>query len=75
MKPNPVWLKLNVDGSSCNNTGESSDDRKLRNNNEGILLFSFAEYTGFGSNNRAELLALLFGLRRCMSCGFLNVIH
>lgn len=34
----------------------------------------FEEYTGIGSNNRAELMALLFGLRRCKSHGFNNIL-
>lgn len=33
-----------------------------------------ANYYGLGNNFRAEVLALLHGLRRCVELGFLNVI-
>lgn len=71
-KPNRGWFKLNVDGSSLNNPGESSAGGVLRNH-EGLTQFAFAAYTGIGSNNRFELMALLLGLRHCKLYGINNI--
>ncbi|KAF5471137.1 hypothetical protein F2P56_011600 [Juglans regia] len=43
-------------------------------NEKGILQFVFAASTGMGSNNKAELMALLLGLRKCKELGFSNVV-
>ena len=40
----------------------------------GGMVQAYASYIGFGSNNKAELMALLYGLRRCKSLNISNVI-
>jgi hypothetical protein len=60
-KPELGWFKLNTDGSSFVNPGESGAGGLIRDH-KGNLIVAFSEYFGIGSNNKAELLGVLIGL-------------
>ncbi|XP_075499183.1 uncharacterized protein LOC142537561 [Primulina tabacum] len=56
--PPPGCFKLNVDGSSRGNPGESSVGGVVRDSS-GRVVLSFSEFIGVGTNVRAELWAVL----------------
>ncbi|KAF5473311.1 hypothetical protein F2P56_009932 [Juglans regia] len=62
--PKPGWVKLNVDGCSLGNPGPSGAGGIIRDD-KGDLICRFAEVSGHNSNNYAELMGLLHGLREC----------
>ncbi|KAF5454807.1 hypothetical protein F2P56_024444, partial [Juglans regia] len=72
-RPSAGWVKLNTDGSSLGNPGASGIGGIIRNNH-GNLIHAFSSFIGIGSNNRAELLALLHGIQVCKSLS-LNYVH
>ena len=59
---------MNTDGSSLGNPGSSGVGGIIRND-RGHLVHAFSSHIDFGSNNRAELLALLQGLKACKHLG------
>jgi ribonuclease HI len=67
-KPSQGRFKLNTDGSSFGASGIIRDDH-------GNLIHVCASPLGVGSNNRAELLALLYGLKACkaLRIGYMEV--
>ncbi|XP_042944671.1 uncharacterized protein LOC122278558 [Carya illinoinensis] len=67
------WFKLNTNGSSLGNPGSCGTGGVIRHAT-GQLVKAFASPSGMGSNNKAELLALLYGLRECTSLHLSNVI-
>ncbi|KAF5464430.1 hypothetical protein F2P56_014505 [Juglans regia] len=62
------WFKLNTDGSSLGNPSSSRMGGIIRND-QGHMVYTFNSYIGYGSNNRAELLAVLQGLKACKDLG------
>ncbi|XP_073133701.1 uncharacterized protein [Henckelia pumila] len=64
LKPPPGFFKLNVDGSSKGNPGESSVGGLVRDSSGRTLGF-FSEFIGPGSNVRAELWAVWRGVLFC----------
>jgi len=72
-KPELGWFKLNTDGSSLENPGISGAGGLTRDHT-GNLIFAFSEYIGIGSNNKAELLGVLIGLRKCKAMGLHNIV-
>ena len=51
-------VKLNTDGCSKRNPGESGGGCVLRND-KGTFIWAIADYYGAGSNMKAEVLAML----------------
>ncbi|XP_042987275.1 uncharacterized protein LOC122315428 [Carya illinoinensis] len=70
--PNPGWVKLNVDGCSLGNPGSSGAGGIIRDY-KGDLVCGFAAATGHNSNNFAEVMGLLHGLRHIDQLGLLFV--
>ncbi|XP_075497390.1 uncharacterized protein LOC142534404 [Primulina tabacum] len=66
--PPPGCFKLNVDGSSRGNPGESSVGGVVRDSS-GRVVLSFSEFIGVGTNVRAELWAVWRGLLICSDLG------
>ncbi|XP_073154233.1 uncharacterized protein [Henckelia pumila] len=64
LRPPPGFFKLNVDGSSRGNPGESSVGGVVRDSSGHTLGF-FSEFIGPGSNVRAELWAVWRGVLFC----------
>ncbi|XP_073139140.1 uncharacterized protein [Henckelia pumila] len=64
LRPPPGFFKLNVDGSSRGNPGESSVGGVVRDSSGRTLGF-FSEFIGTGSNVRAELWAIWRGVLFC----------
>lgn len=62
-KPPLGWFKLNTDGSSIGNPGFCGIGGVIRDDSGGMVQ-AYASHIGFGSNNKAELVALLHGLRK-----------
>jgi ribonuclease HI len=72
-KPELGWFKLNTDGSSLVNPGISGAGGLIRDH-KGNLIVAFSEYICIGSNNKAELLGVLIGLRKCKAMGLRNIV-
>ncbi|KAG2666238.1 hypothetical protein I3760_15G047900 [Carya illinoinensis] len=72
IKPQQGWVKLNTDGSSLGNPGQSGAGGVIRDTS-GHLCIAYSMDLGQGSNNYAELKGLLEGVRRCCRYGFLQV--
>ncbi|KAF5450403.1 hypothetical protein F2P56_030761 [Juglans regia] len=70
--PKQGWVKLNIDGCSLGNPGPSGAGGIIRDD-KGDLLCGFAEATGHNSNNYAELMGLLHGLRHIGLLGISSV--
>ncbi|XP_073037131.1 uncharacterized protein [Primulina eburnea] len=64
LRPPSGCFKLNVDGSSRGNPGDSSAGGVVRDHS-GRVLLSFSEFIGAGSTIRAELWAVWRGLILC----------
>ncbi|XP_018814734.1 14.7 kDa ribonuclease H-like protein [Juglans regia] len=62
-----------MDGSSMGNPGYCGIGGVIRDASSGMVQ-AYASHIGFGSNNKAELMALLHGLRSCKSLNISNVI-
>lgn len=67
------WYKLNTDGSSLGNL-EPCGIGGVISNESGCFVKAYASPIGYSSNNKAELLALLQGLRIFNSLNISNVI-
>jgi ribonuclease HI len=67
------WFKLNTNGSSLVNPGESGAGGLIRDH-KGNLIVAFSEYFGIDSNNKAKLLGVLIGLRKCKAMGLRNIV-
>ncbi|KAG2667275.1 hypothetical protein I3760_15G106100 [Carya illinoinensis] len=61
-RPKQGWIKLNTDGSSRGNPGRASAGGVLRDEN-GKLIKAFSTPLDNGTNNYAELMGLLIGVR------------
>ncbi|KAF9622098.1 hypothetical protein IFM89_029382 [Coptis chinensis] len=68
-KPPVGFFKLNSDGSSLNNPGRCGGGGIIRDHN-GVFCEAFAFSFGFGSNTKAELFAVLEGLKICLQRNF-----
>ncbi|KAF5470792.1 hypothetical protein F2P56_011281 [Juglans regia] len=73
IKPPSGWYKLNKDGSSLRNPGSCGIGGVIRSDSGGLIK-AYASPIGVGSNNKAELLALLQGLKFCKALYISNVI-
>ncbi|KAK2641265.1 hypothetical protein Ddye_023028 [Dipteronia dyeriana] len=72
-RPLSGWIKLNCDGSCRNNPGSSGGGGILRDMDENFKA-AFSAHFGLGTNNGAELRAMLEGIRLCKSLIFSKVI-
>ncbi|XP_058071074.1 uncharacterized protein LOC131220118 [Magnolia sinica] len=72
-RPPCGWVKINIDGSARGNPGMSGGGGVCRNEKD-VLLFTFSEEYGLGSNIRAELRAIHNGLYHCISRGHWSII-
>ncbi|XP_041025254.1 ribonuclease H-like [Juglans microcarpa x Juglans regia] len=68
----PGWVKLNVDGCSLGNPGPSGAGGIIRNHKRDLVC-GFSVAIGHYSNNFAELMSLLHGLRHIDQMGHLFV--
>lgn len=66
-------LKLNIDGASKGNPRLAGCGGILRDSN-GEMIMAFSEFLGWGSNNFAEISALLSGLLICYQIGVPKVL-
>ncbi|CAI9759581.1 unnamed protein product [Fraxinus pennsylvanica] len=71
-KPAVGWVKLNVDGSSVGNPGPCGGGGVIRDH-DGNLVAGFCVKYGHGSNNEAELRAVISGVELCKEMGFQQV--
>jgi ribonuclease HI len=71
--PPTGFVALNVDGSSLGNPGPSGAGGVVRDES-GIWCFGFIAYVGVSEILKAELLALLFGLRLCWERGVRRLV-
>ncbi|XP_071909708.1 uncharacterized protein [Coffea arabica] len=69
--PQSGW-KLNVDGCSRGNLGLSGGGGLVRDCN-GEFVFGFSERFGLLTSLRAEMRALLVGIKHCIARGFLEI--
>ncbi|KAF5465389.1 hypothetical protein F2P56_015402 [Juglans regia] len=67
-KPRVGWVKLNTDGCSLGNPGRSGIGGVIRDD-QGNLRLAYAQQIPEGTNNNAELISLLHGLRNCREMG------
>ncbi|XP_057976044.1 uncharacterized protein LOC131163466 [Malania oleifera] len=65
-------VKLNVDGSCRGNPGTCGVGGVIRDCS-GTFLDAYSSFFGFGSNNKAELRALMEGVRMCKEMSYMNV--
>lgn len=65
-KPNPSFVKLNIDGSCLGNTGQCGGGGVIRSA-AGDFVAGFSKSYGEGTDNMAEDRALLDGLKLCES--------
>ncbi|KAF5444598.1 hypothetical protein F2P56_033719 [Juglans regia] len=68
-KPAQGRVKLNTDGSSLGNPGESGAGGVIRDMH-GRLLLAFAKNLGYGNSTYTELRALLEGVKHCKNMNF-----
>uniref|UniRef100_M1DWN9 RNase H family protein n=1 Tax=Solanum tuberosum TaxID=4113 RepID=M1DWN9_SOLTU len=61
IKPPNQWVKINTDGSALANPGRTGAGGILRDQDEEILI-EFATPLGEGTNNQAEVEAVIFGM-------------
>ena len=71
--PPDGWAALNVDGSSLGNPGRAGAGGVIRNN-LGVWCSGFSAHVGITEILKAELLAILFGLRLCWDRGFRRIV-
>lgn len=67
------YLKLNYDGSAAGNPGMAGVGG-LVHNEKGVVLLSYSGPVGFGSINKAELMALNIGLQEPFRLNLQNLI-
>ncbi|XP_055835240.1 uncharacterized protein LOC129903721 [Solanum dulcamara] len=72
-KPTDHLVKLNTDGSALTNPDNIGGGGILRNAS-GDLMFAYAIPLGSGTNNQAEIKAVIFGLSWCLHLGYNQVI-
>ncbi|KAF5458687.1 hypothetical protein F2P56_022700, partial [Juglans regia] len=66
-------VRLNVDGGSCGNLGESGGGGVIQNS-QGEVVVGFAHSYGHATNTLAECRALLDGLRLCKHLGLRDIM-
>ncbi|XP_042969986.1 uncharacterized protein LOC122302667 [Carya illinoinensis] len=66
------WVKLNIDGSSRENLRKAGAGGLIRDS-RGNLVLAFSYPLDFGTNNYAEFMSLLHGVRHVRRLGFRNV--
>ncbi|KAG2713072.1 hypothetical protein I3843_04G149000 [Carya illinoinensis] len=71
--PSDGWVKLNVDGSCRGNLGSCGGGGVIRDEG-GRFLATFSSKYGIGTNNEAELKALIGGLTLCKELGLVNLV-
>ncbi|XP_058082449.1 uncharacterized protein LOC131230561 [Magnolia sinica] len=72
-KPPSGWVKVNVDGSACENPGLSGGGGIYRRD-DGRFVLAFSSAYGVGSNNQAEIRAIYDGIILCLDRGFSKII-
>lgn len=68
----PGWFKVNFDGASVRNPGQSGIGCILRNS-DGICIKEISEKIGVATNNEVEFRAALRGLQLRMDLGVLRI--
>lgn len=71
-KPCIGWVKLNVDGSCRGNPGNCGGGGVIRDN-RGFFKAAFSSLLGYGTNNMAELKAIILGIKLCKDLRFFQV--
>ncbi|XP_057856436.2 uncharacterized protein LOC131065813 [Cryptomeria japonica] len=66
--PEPGWFKVNFDGASVGNPGQSGIGCILRNS-DGICIKEISKKIGVATNNKAEFRVALRGLQLGMELG------
>ncbi|KAF5472295.1 hypothetical protein F2P56_009026 [Juglans regia] len=69
--PPSGWIKLNCNGSCQNNP---SGGGGILQDMDGNFKAAFSSHFGLGTNNKAELRAILEGIRLCKSLSFSKII-
>ncbi|TXG69366.1 hypothetical protein EZV62_004301 [Acer yangbiense] len=72
-KPPAGWIKLNCDGRCRGNPGNSRGGGVIRDCH-GMAIAAFSSFFGNGTNNSAELTAIMEGIRLCKRLLHFNVI-
>ena len=72
-KPTVGTYKLNTDGSTIHNTGQTGGGGILRDH-QGNLIYAFSIPFGFGTNKFAEIQVALYGISWCVQHGYKNII-
>ncbi|XP_057843263.2 uncharacterized protein LOC131052700 [Cryptomeria japonica] len=72
--PKMGWFKLNFDGASRGNPGQTRIGCCLHNL-DGTEVTQRAKPVGIGTNNRAEFMALVEGLEMCRALGVKLVVE
>lgn len=70
-RPPTGWMKINCDGS-CGNPRTWGGGSIIQDSN-GVVLGAFSTHYGYGTNNGAELKAILEGIRWCKRLQVVNV--
>ncbi|KAF5471925.1 hypothetical protein F2P56_008684, partial [Juglans regia] len=73
IKPPSDWVKLNCDGS-CRGNPSNSGGGGVVCDCRGVVKATFSSHFGQGTNNRAELKAILEGIWLCKRFWYLNVV-
>lgn len=71
--PSPGWVKLNTDGSSLGNPGQSSYGGLIRNNN-GCWVGGYVGNIGYNMSLTAEICGIMKGLYLVKEMGLKNVV-
>lgn len=63
---------MNIDGS-CRENSESSGGGGVIQDSHGSFIATFSQKFDFGTNNSAELQALICGIQMCKNMGYQNI--
>ncbi|KAG6729530.1 hypothetical protein I3842_01G032600 [Carya illinoinensis] len=72
-RPPEGWFKLNCDGSCRGNPGNTGGGGIIRDSH-GLVKGAFSTYYEYGTNNSAELKAIVEGVRLCKRLHMNNII-
>ncbi|KAK0606889.1 hypothetical protein LWI29_005714 [Acer saccharum] len=72
-RPLAGWIKLNCDGSCRGNPGNTAGGGIIRDSN-GMVKGAFSTHYGDGTNDGADLKAIVDGIRLCKKLHLVNII-
>nr|XP_010315780.1 uncharacterized protein LOC104644285 [Solanum lycopersicum] len=72
-RPKDQWIKVNTDGSAINNPGKMGVGGILRDKSDRLVM-ALTTPLGEGTNNKAELEAVILGLTWALELGYKNII-